>query len=275
MKQSVSSMRARLQSEVRTSLRMLALAGTVLALACMPVADALSHSSARTPSSSAGSITTRSTLLTHISAAPVTTQNSSPAVLPCTPVAMPHPTTLDLTLAPAGVSQLTEPTEYYTIYGNDALTLQQQIAHCAPGSSASNLAEFTAQTAYNLTWQYGTTVFDDGTCQAGNVKIGVHTQTVLPSWQPGTDATPGLAARWSNFAAALAVHEQGHASLAADYAGQILADVSAVPVQSCDTLTSTLNAVIQNDAAGLSAASERYDTQTNHGATQGAVLPTN
>jgi len=51
-------------------------------------------------------------------------------------------------------------------------------------------------------------------------------------------------------------------------------DLTALPAMACSQLASSANGIIQNDVAALNQANTDYDSQTNHGATQGAVLPT-
>jgi len=191
----------------------------------------------------------------------------------CTPIDFPDPSEISLALQPVGLSaQLDKPTTYQ-IYGDTAAGLRTQIQHCAPGAQGAKPAEFTAETSYKLNWQYDVTLSDQG-CSLADVRVGMHTATVLPYWQSTATATTGLAGRWQNFTTALATHEQGHADLDRQYATTLLSDLQAVQNVDCSTLNQLVHAVITQNVNALNSANDNYDRTTSHGATQGAVLPT-
>ncbi|HSX31058.1 MAG TPA: DUF922 domain-containing protein [Candidatus Saccharimonadales bacterium] len=194
-------------------------------------------------------------------------------VLACTPMANVVPTQLNLADAHTGLTVRTDPTAYYQIYGSTADDLRNQIQHCAPGAQSQAGAEYTGETNYTLTWQYDTTIGNG--CSLTDVKVGLHNATTLPLWQSEADATPELANGWQRFVSSLATHEQGHATLNERYAAQLVSDLEHVQNVSCGQLTAAVNRVVTRDAALLNQANADYDAQTNHGATQGAVLPSN
>ena len=160
----------------------------------------------------------------------------------------------------------------YQIYGNTAQDLRAQIRRCAPKSDGSANAEFTAETSYNLSWQYDMTI-GGGSCYVSNAKVGVHTAMALPNWQPSAQAAPGLASEWQRFSANLLAHEQGHVTIDSAYAHKLAIDLEVLTAPDCDTLRGLVDAVVGADVAALNSANDAYDAQTNHGATQGAIVP--
>jgi predicted secreted Zn-dependent protease len=211
------------------------------------------------------------------SAAPAVTTvkssvNATPAAPNCAPdTAYTGPASLSLGGAAAGLTTQIDPTHYYQVYGYTNTQIRQQINACAPKLSGND--DFTGYTTYRLSWQYRYSGNADGTCSLVAPKIGMHIGEVLPSWQASAYATPGLATKWSAFIAGLDTHEHGHITLDQQYAAQILASLQAMPATDCGTIAAQANAIINNGVAALDAANVNYDTQTNHGATQGAILP--
>ena len=192
----------------------------------------------------------------------------------CTPLSFDTPANVDLDAQSAGFNFQAGPTVTYRIYGDTAQTLLQQIQRCAPRASDQAAAEFTAETGYSLDWHYDIVV-DSNSCSLSNVKVGLRTVTALPAWQASPAATPGLADRWTTFMQHLTTHENGHVDIDETYGLELFNDLSSMTNIKCANISDLAHAVIQSDVAVLNQANENYDAQTQHGATQGAVLPTN
>jgi predicted secreted Zn-dependent protease len=207
-----------------------------------------------------------------VAAAPQIASVTSP-VAACTPIGFPAPSEVDLSNQANGLTAIQEQPTTYQIYGQNAGQLRSQIQACAPGAHGSTSAEFTAETSYRLTWQYSITNLSTS-CNVTSVKVGLRTATTLPYWQPTSAATQGLGGRWNSFITALATHEQGHANLDRQYAASLVNDLAAIQNTDCSTINTLINAVISQDVNALNTANDAYDNSTNHGATQGAVLPT-
>jgi predicted secreted Zn-dependent protease len=206
----------------------------------------------------------------------VPASTAAAAVQSCTPdSAYGTPSQLDLTADPDGLTQIIDDHSYYQVYGNTAAQIHGQVKQCAPngGSEAGGGDEFAAETGYRLTWQYDTTASDAGTCTVSNVKIGLHLNMVLPEWRPTAAAGNGLVTAWQKYVSSLATHENGHVAIDQQYAGQLLSDLQAYPATDCGSMAASIQAKINADTAALDAANDAYDARTNHGATQGAILP--
>jgi predicted secreted Zn-dependent protease len=186
---------------------------------------------------------------------------------------LPRPDALLLDSRSPGVSIQVDPTATYHIYGNTADDLRSQIQRCAPGGSSTSSAAYTSETSYNLSWQYSVAT-SGSSCQLIGAKVGVHIITILPDWQATAAASDGLNGRWQSFLTSLISHEQGHAVLDKAYGAKLVQDLNGLGPLPCSQLATTAKAVVQADVDALNAANNTYDAQTDHGASQGAVLPT-
>lgn len=184
------------------------------------------------------------------------------------------PAKLDLAAAPDGLSVQTDPLQQYTLYGNTASQLRSQVQRCAPSASgvARAGAEFSAETGYSLVWQYNT-VQGTASCSLTDIKVGLHLNMIQPQWQATSTAAYGLGSQWTGFIVALSTHEGGHAAIDRQYANQLLGNLQVLPADDCLRLATTIHSIIISNLAALNHANETYDTATQHGAAQGAVLP--
>ena len=195
------------------------------------------------------------------------------AIIPgCTPISFGNPSELGLTDAAAGLTIRNDQPTKYQVYGDSAGQLRTQIQHCGPHSVSTADAGFTAQTAYTLSWQYE--VRQSGSqCSITDVKVGLHTSMALPFWQPTPAASDGLAGRWQRFDTSLQAHEQGHVGIDESYAAKLAASLQNISDTPCHTVTSTVRHTTDAATAALDQANDAYDASTDHGATQGAILP--
>ena len=191
-------------------------------------------------------------------APPTCTRNSS----------YPVPGALQLDGSRTGVTTVAEPVDYYRVYGNTVAQILRQAAMCAPAV----VAGYLAYASWYFNWSFLAGRLPDGNCKLTSVAVGVHTAEVLPRWTPGPSAAGGLAQKWTKFAGALATHEQGHLQRAVQGAQKILHDMQSMGEVSCTTLNSSVNGVGQRDLNAITETERQYDVQTDHGATQGAVL---
>jgi len=208
--------------------------------------------------------------------APVPTQTSgvsAGAVVPsCAPdTSYSLPGNLALGDAPAGLSVQVDPIHYYKIYGLDSSEVRQQIINCAPNLGGG--ADYTGYTTYSLSWRYDYLVSGAGQCAIGNAKVGLHISEVLPAWQSAAQAPASYGTAWQRFITSLDTHEQGHVAFDKQYAAQALADLQNLPAAPCDQISAMADAAVKADLAALNQANDNYDAVTNHGATQGAILP--
>ncbi|HWT55608.1 MAG TPA: DUF922 domain-containing protein [Candidatus Microsaccharimonas sp.] len=182
------------------------------------------------------------------------------------------PSQINLTTHHDGLTKVIDTPNFYQIYGNDAATLRAEVRRCAP-KSTGDTAQYTAQTIYRISWQYSYVHDSASMCHVIHAKVGVHIGQILPFWQPTTTANAGLSGDWQAFMTALTTHENGHTALDAQYAQTLLDDLNGFPSTACDQLPGAVQYVANNDIGMLDQANDNYDSSTDHGATQGAILP--
>jgi predicted secreted Zn-dependent protease len=194
-----------------------------------------------------------------------------------TPVCTPFkgntlPSSISLTNKADGLTKLVDSPQHYQVYGNNPATIRAQIRQCAP-KSGNGATEYAAETSYHITWQYNVVDAGEGKCQIAHAKVGVHVAQVMPLWQPSLDVQSGLASQWQAFMNSLITHENGHTDIDVQYAQTLLDDLNSFPATSCAQLAQAVKYLTDSDIAILDQANDNYDSSTNHGATQGAILP--
>lgn len=194
------------------------------------------------------------------------TKASKDNVPDCTPANYHLPTAVDIRNFPAGLTVVEDSLQQYTIYGNTAEQRVQQLQHCAP------VGEFAGAASYQVTWEYAYSVRNDGLCQLVEPKVGLHLAMILPEWSVGAKATASDQAAWNDYIHALSVHEQGHYKLSRQYAQAMIDSLQHQPVQSCNNIKATTDALLASKMSQLKSAQDNYDSLTDHGATQGATL---
>jgi predicted secreted Zn-dependent protease len=183
-----------------------------------------------------------------------------------------YPSVLNLSGAAAGVTKVIDLPHYYRVYGNTAGQIRGQVQRCAPQLGSSE-GRFAGYTTYRINWQYDYTYQAGDMCKISTAKVGLHINQAFPGWQAAEGANAGLNSKWQNFITSLKTHENGHVQIDEQYAERMLASLRGLPPVGCGSIVSTVNGVMNGDIAQLNQANENYDAVTNHGATQGAILP--
>lgn len=212
---------------------------------------------------------------------PTTEATPSPTAAPAAKIATPlnctpagpvaQPAVVNLLSAANGLTQVIDTPVYYTIFGNTSAQIQAQLQSCAPRNSSGET--FAGEAAYTLVWQYTSSITGNGLCTTSDVKVGLHTTMTLPAWSASKHATSGLASKWNVFINNLTHHENGHIALDKQYANILLNDLENYPATDCATLATAVQAKASAILADLNAANSSYDNHTDHGATQGAIIP--
>ncbi|QQS19732.1 DUF922 domain-containing protein [Candidatus Saccharibacteria bacterium] len=186
----------------------------------------------------------------------------------CTGYAYALPAAVALGSAAPGLSQQIDAPTYYTVYGSSVSSLRKAVTNCPLRKAAG---AYHAATAYQLNWAYTPTV-TNGFCSITDVKVGLHVNQLMPAFSPGNAISPEVASAWDSYAHALKTHEDGHAAIDTNYATRLTVALQNLGSIDCNAMTSQVQTVIDSYVAMLDTANELYDAQTNHGATQGAIL---
>lgn len=189
----------------------------------------------------------------------------------CIPPTYNLPSKIDLTNQASGLSQIIDTPKYYQVYGNTSAQIKRQLQQCAPIINGE-VSNFGAYTGSNLVWQYSLIQNDGETCSVSNVKVGLHTNMLLPKWGATSSTSNGLASSWQYLINNLTTHENGHVAINQKHAQKLLSDMESVPASDCQSIVTSINAKTAANITALNQANDAYDDQTNHGVDQGAVL---
>ena len=177
-----------------------------------------------------------------------------------------HPDAPELDTFPPGVTGITA-VSYYDVHGR---TAQEILADMARQARSNQATGFFAETTTPMRWTWRSR--GSGSCTVDQVQVSLRSEVTLPRWTPPPDTVPGVAAQWNAFMAALALHESGHKDISARHAVELrnaLRDIHTF----CNGVAQEVDRIAQEILARSAADQKRYDAETRHGVTQGAVFP--
>lgn len=180
-----------------------------------------------------------------------------------------QPTEIDLFSSSKQLQLRMDDPVYYSVSGTTPAEIASNIQQCAKASESGE--GYSAQTNYTLTWFYDT--HRDGTaCSLRNVRVGMHVGITLPKLQKTPAHSAALINTWDTYLQALTVHESGHATIDAQYAGLLVQRLNSLPALPCDQVSAQVHRVVTATETELAQANASYDTATDHGTTQGALF---
>jgi predicted secreted Zn-dependent protease len=173
----------------------------------------------------------------------------------------PRPTVLQ-----PGLEMTAEPTQVYRVRGNNAEQIRAQLAHCSP------IPSFSAYTSYVIDARYRYYAGVNGQCSISAATVRLRISQMLPQWQSSATTSAKTMQQWRAYLTHLTTHENGHTALDIQYARQLATILQRFNAPTCDDAKQLITLLINTELGKLNAANDRYDAQTNHGATQGAIL---
>lgn len=178
-----------------------------------------------------------------------------------------------VTTSPDPAIQVSRRVNYYDIRGSSASDLRQQMSALGPPDLRSNKI-FDARTDWEIAWRFYYKNSLLGDCAIARAEVDVNLVFTFPRWLTPAEASPGLVEKWNAYQQALTTHEEQHAELAIAGGKTIYDAILAVPpAATCPALEDVANAAARQVFDQIQAQQERYDSDTNHGASQGAVFP--
>ncbi len=201
------------------------------------------------------------------------TQTSAPSknievAKPCSGTPYSVPTQLSLTSAPAGLSTVIDAPTNYQVYGDSIANLRDAIESC-PLRKA--IGSYHAVTTYQVSWSYGFHV-SNSVCRLSDVRVGMHINQYLPLFVPSAATPQTTASSWQQYIAVLQQHENGHVAIDTDYAKRLTAALQNLATTDCGSIAAQASTITDSYVTMLNTANDLYDSRTNHGLTQGAVL---
>ncbi len=193
----------------------------------------------------------------------------NPPEYQCSTYQVPEAPEINLASAPAGISSdVSEQT--YTVYGDTARSLGDNLKRCAPFSSSG---DGHAYTAYRINWTFTPQPLTAETCTITDVKVGSRIVYHYPNWANSGSATDNLVSQWTVYMERLREHETGHGNYVEASANNILGILNSLPVAlNCDEATVNATNAALRELDRLKANHKAYDQETQHGATQGALF---
>ena len=166
---------------------------------------------------------------------------------------------------PPGITGGAEVT-YYDVQGSTAPQLVAEMRRLGPQGG-----RYFGETQSPLRWTWRSRS-NGVNCTLSSVSVHIRSDVTLPRWTPPKDTVPGLAAQWNQFIAGLETHEVGHKDIAARGAKDILHKLQTLSAP-CATLSDDVRRVTADILERMRVEQIAYDTETRHGATQGATFP--
>ena len=159
--------------------------------------------------------------------------------------------------------------ETYTVRGE---TAAEVLASMVAGSPQSDGGAFFGRTVAEIGLRYDTRAGLGG-CVLVDVEVDVALTTTLPDWTPAASTELQLARDWWQFRRALAGHEGRHRQIAETGADAIARALGGLRRDACAAVEAEAQRRLVRLERDLHQAQHRYDIETGHGRTEGAVWP--
>ena len=160
-------------------------------------------------------------------------------------------------------------TETYAVQGSTADELLSSMASRAPRTDGE---VFFGLTEAEIGLRFRPTPVAGG-CLLRDVEIDLALTVTLPEWTPAPPSDAALVRDWGRFRRALASHEDRHAEIAESGAQRMLRAIDGLRRQSCEVASNEAQRRLERLEIEVEAAQRRYDSETGHGRTEGAVWP--
>lgn len=162
--------------------------------------------------------------------------------------------------------------QYYEVDGGSAAELRRQMKRS--GTKWNDGRTYAAVTSWDIRYRYDIS-FDEGKCSVKWVKTDVDIVYQLPR-RIALKADPELSLLWEDYMLRLKEHEYGHKDLAVKAAAEINQALSSLEnFGSQEELEQEARRRADEKLRQLKEVQVKYDDDTRHGETQGAILDEN
>jgi predicted secreted Zn-dependent protease len=157
----------------------------------------------------------------------------------------------------------------YDVYQRDGESLLAAIKAVSPVRQNGKI--FHGNTNWHVKWNYRWRERERGGCAVTSVSVTADGVITLPKL---VEATEHAERQFKPYIKALTEHELGHFRIGLEAARAIERGLKSLPPQAdCRTLQSRGDATARQILGEYKERNSEYDRQTQHGRTQGAVLP--
>lgn len=171
--------------------------------------------------------------------------------------------------APPAPVETTVAMKTYPVDGSDETAILHAMARAAPRIDGDLFFGLTL-TELSFRFSHRETAAE---CVVSDVRVGLSVQTTLPEWTPGPGAGSDLHRDWARFASSLRRHEDRHRVLAEAGAVRVRDALAGLAAPTCAALDTEARHRADRVRIETDAEHRRYDDETGHGHTQGAVWP--
>lgn len=157
----------------------------------------------------------------------------------------------------------------YAVVGGNAQELLASMVAAAPRTDGET---FFGLTVTELSFRY-VHATSRSACRLHDVQVNLAVSVALPAWAPPPSASYELRRDWTRFAGSLRRHEDRHRVLAEAGAETIRERLHGLTAPTCAAVDAEARRLADGVRIETDAAHRRYDSETGHGRTQGAVWP--
>ena len=157
----------------------------------------------------------------------------------------------------------------YAVDGETPDAILQSLVTRGPSSDGRRFFGLT-ETAVDL--RYELREASNG-CVIEDAQVLLSLTITLPAWSPPSGAAPETRRAWARFRRALAGHEDRHRAIAEDGAEALQRAIDGLRRPDCEAVTLEARRRLGRLEGEIGEAHRRYDAETGHGRTEGAVWP--
>lgn len=157
----------------------------------------------------------------------------------------------------------------YAVEGRTEREILQSLLQRGPVSEG---ARFFGLTSVEISLFYRPTVVASD-CVIGEVGVALDVNVTLPEWMAPAEPADGLVRDWATFRRALGAHEARHREIAEDGAAALYRQLAGLRRATCEEVEAEAQRRLERSEVAIESAHRRYDSETGHGQTEGAIWP--
>jgi predicted secreted Zn-dependent protease len=145
---------------------------------------------------------------------------------------------------------------YYPVTGSNASEINQSIENNGPKGGGQDAI---AQVQYTISLQY-TVQQSASACTPSEAVAYLSMEFTYPQYQPPSGVSQTILDQWDNFSQRIVTHEETHAQIARECAGQMVDSFQSLsPANSCSALENNLDVLLNAQDADCEARQIAYD----------------
>ena len=157
-------------------------------------------------------------------------------------------------------------------YAVQGRTAGEVLTSMRAGAPSADGVTYFGMTASEIDVRFRTIQVAGG-CRLDGVEVDLDVTMTLPDWDPDGPTDYAVRRDWARFASALRRHEDGHRDRAVAGAEAVADALADVVRPTCPEVDAEGRRLAREAQARTAAEQERYDDQTDHGRTEGAMWP--